>query len=1113
MQDVGLWLEKLGLGIYREAFIANDVDWAILPDLTSEDLKDLGVDLVGHRRRLLKECAAIAQSPTQAAPDPGEQSVERRQVSVLFCDMVGSTPLAAQLDPEDLREIQLRYQDAVAKAVTAQGGHIANFAGDGIVAHFGWPIATEDQAESAVRAGRAALETIAEITILGTDARLAARAAVATGTVVIGDLAGEASHQSAAVSGNAPNRASRLQDLAEAGQLLIDDRTRALLKSAFETVDLGRRQVKGIDAPVQVWRVEHEIAADSRFDAANSATGITPMVGRLGDLELMQDRWRHVVSGEGQVILLSGEAGIGKSRMIRQLYEALEAQPKSILRYQCSHYFGNVALYPVAGAMERAARFERSDGPDVKLDKLEAILSQTARPFAETVSLLGTMLNLPVETRYPALDMSPQRQLEETLLVLLEQVAALARAAPVLLVVEDLHWADPTTLDLIGRLVAAAQSQPVLLLLTFRPDFVSPWQSFPHLTNLSLNRLGRSESGRLIDQLTGGKPLPASVKAQIADKADGVPLYIEELTRTVLDAEYVVETADGYQVLGDEMDLAVPATLHDTLMARLDRQSSVKNVAQIGACIGREFSYDLLFAIAGLPEQTLRSALDQLAEVEIVFHHGKPPASRYEFKHALLRDAAYDSLLRLRKQQLHREIVRFLEAQASHDIMECAFHSAAAGMSEKAATLYLQAGREAMTAATFAEAISQLRQGLAQISRMPSGGARDRLELDLRVALGAAEMAAKGWAADAIREALDPAVPLAQALQDQLALAFSLFSIWIYHATRSEMTPALERLAALDKAARDHGSEDLQMIADTAASMNCFWIGDFPEATRRRQRVCRDYRLERHRHLVQFMNHDPYSTVLEWGGATQLWIEGFADQAAEAVAEGTSHARRLEHPFTLVHSLTLGSIALMEFGQGAQNLAQCDEANAICDDLNLPFVKIVSSDSVRGRALIALQRDEAGAELLTASVANWEAVGGRTSLGEYSSRIATALGRLGRFDAALALSDKALGHESTTGDIFYQPESHRLRAGILLAMPNANRDEALHYLNQSRDLARAAGALSFELRTATTLADCLRRDGRPREAEAALHPVFARVTEGFGTPDLLAAKALLEAVS
>ncbi|MFC6636864.1 adenylate/guanylate cyclase domain-containing protein [Sulfitobacter sediminilitoris] len=865
MSDVGIWLDGLGLGVYREAFTANEIDWNILPDLTSEDLKDLGVDLVGHRRRLLKEIATIEQSATLTDAISPEQSVERRQVSVLFCDMVGSTSLAAQLDPEDLRDIQLKYQDAVAKAVTAQGGHIANFIGDGIVVYFGWPIATEDQAESAVRAGRAALEMISEVTILGSDERLAARAAIATGTVVVGDLAGEASHQSGAISGNAPNRASRLQSLAEAGQLLIDDKTRSLLKASFETVDLGRHLFKGIHAPVQVWQVEYEVTADSRFDAARTAIGITPLVGRLGDLELMQDRWRHAVSGEGQVVLLSGEAGIGKSRMIRQLYEALETQPKSILRYQCSHYFENVALHPVAGAMERAAQFERSDGPDAKFDKLEVILMKTSRPFDETAALVGSILNLPVEERYPPLEMSPQRQLEETLLVLLEQADALAEQTPVLLIVEDLHWADPTTLDLIGRTIAAAQSKPMLVLLTFRPEFVSPWQSFPHLTNLSLNRLGQVECGILIDQLTGRKPLPSTIKEQITDKADGVPLYVEELTKTVLDAEYVIETENTYEVIGDEMDLAVPATLHDTLMARLDRQSSIKNVAQIGACIGREFSYDLLFAIAGLPEKTLRTALDQLAEVEIVFHHGRPPTSRYEFKHALLRDAAYDSLLRLRKQQLHSEIVQFLEAQASQDIMECAFHSAAAGLSQKAATLYLQAGRDAMTAATFAEAISQLRLGLAQTSKMAAGGARDRLELDLRVALGAAEMASKGWAADAIREALDPAVPLAQALQDQLALGFSLFSIWIYHATRSEMKPALEWLAALDKAAADHGSEDLQMIADTAASMNCFWIGDFPEATRRRDRVKKDYSLEGHRHLVQFMNHDPYSTVLEWG--------------------------------------------------------------------------------------------------------------------------------------------------------------------------------------------------------------------------------------------------------
>lgn len=1107
------WLEDLGLGDHAAAFAENEIDWSILPELTNEDLKDLGLNLVGHRRRLLKEIADLSAAQEKATAEPANRFAERRQVSVLFCDMVGSTSLSTQIDAEDLRDVQRKYQDAVATAVSGYGGHIASFVGDGIVVYFGWPIATENQAVQAVRAGLAALEMVSKLTVPETNVALAARAGIATGQVVVGDLTGESSHQSAAISGKAPNRAARLQELAAPGQLTIDKKTKALLGASFDLAEMGAHDLKGLSANTEVWGVKAEVLVESSFDAISAAKGIKPLVGRKADFDLIKDRWDHSVSGEGQAVFLSGEAGIGKSRMIRRLYEELEHQPKTILRYQCSQYLSNAALHPVAGTLERAAGFERADSISTKFDKLEAILQATDRDAAQTAALLGSVLNLPVADRYAPHGMTPQRQLEETLLTLLEQFIAVADTTPALIIFEDLHWADPTTLDLIGRLLVEISTRPIFLLATFRQEFDAPWPAYPHRTDLSLNRMGAAECVRLIDQLTGGKPLHDALKSQIIEKADGVPLFLEELTKAVLEGGNVVETDTGYDPVAGRVDLAIPSTIQATLMARLDRQSPVKNVAQISSCIGREFSYDVLFAIAEMSEAALRDALDQLVEIEIGYCRGTPPSSVYSFKHALLRDAAYDSLLRARKRRFHQLIVDFLEAQDTPDIIGCAYHSAAAGLAERAATYFLEAGRASMNAGTFSEAVSQLRLGLDQIPQAAGGAGRDRLELDLRVALGTAEMALKGWAADEIIEALDPAVPIAKALGDDFALGLSLFSIWIYHATRAEMEPALRWLDEMDAVAASTGNQELQMIADTAASMNLFWIGAFDKAETRRLRTLKDYDFDEHRHLVHHMNHDPRATVLQWSGATQLWCQGCAEQSLAAVDAAIAHARTLENPFSVVFALTLGSLALVESGHAARMIEQCAEASAICDEIGLPFIKMVSCESLRGRALIALKQDEEGVAVLTEATAYWEGAGGRTTYGEYTSRLATALGRLGRVDEALALNEKALQHHGASGEHWYQSETHRIHGKLLLSLPEPQVEAALKHLETAQDLAEAQGALSFVLRSGMTHAEYLADNGQTAEAKALLSPVYARFNEGFDTPELIAARTLQKRLS
>ncbi|MEM6407172.1 MAG: AAA family ATPase [Pseudomonadota bacterium] len=1113
------WLTELGLGDYVETFQENDIDWSIIPELTTDDLKDLGVTSIGLRRKFIKAVSELGTpaASSKAKPPATEatlaQQAERRQISVLFCDMVGSTSLSTQIDPEDMREVQRMYQDAVAAAVSKYGGHIANFIGDGIVVYFGWPLASENQALQAVRAGREALASVIELKIPGTDLTLSARAGIATGQVVVGDLAGEISHQSAAISGEAPNRAARLQELAGPGQLTIDVTTQRLLKSSFDLTELGAHQLKGLSTDIEVFRVDDERSIDSHFDAVSAAHGEKPFVGRQNDDELIKARWQRTLAGEGQVVLLSGEAGIGKSRMISHLSASIDEERATILRYQCAQNLVNAALHPVAAAIERSARFSRSDSLETKLEKLESALYPGERPIKETAALLSDVLKLPTEDRYPALGMSPQRQLEETLLALLEQTHALAERNPVLIIFEDLHWADPTTLDLLGRLMAEITARPIMLLATYRQEFSPPWPLDAHITQITLNRINTAQCADMIDQLTGGKPLNAEIKAQIIAKADGVPLFVEEITKTVLEAGYVFETDTSFEPVGGAVDLSIPSTIQDTLTARLDRHSPVKNIAQIGACIGREFAFEPLLATAEMPEPSLIEALVQLVQAEIVYQRGAPPLSTYIFKHALLRDAAYDSLLRNRKRQYHKQLFDFIEAQDRVDVNRAALHADAAGLAEKAASYYLQAGRAAMGAGTFSEAVSQLSLGLSQIPLADPSVDRDRAELDLRVSLGTAEMAMKGWAADEIITALDPAVPLAKTLEDDFALGLSLFSIWIYHATRADMVTAQQWLSEMDAVVANSDNTDLQMIADTAASMNYFWVGAFDKAEERRVRTIRDYEAPKHRHLVQYMNHDPYATVHQWGGATQLWCQGFPDQAMEAAAEALSHARTLESPFSVIFALTLGSISLIEAGQGRRMLAQCEEASAICDEIGLPFIKIVSCNSLKGRALIALGEDAEGLPTLTESTAMWEAVGGKTTYGEYTTRLATALGRLGRFDEAFESSNRALAHQAETGEIWYQPESHRIHGTLLLQAPAPNKAQGVAYLEQALTLAKAKGALSFELRAATSLARLKREAGNGLEAEQLLAPVYDQFTEGFDTPDLQAAKMLLEKVS
>ena len=700
--------------------------YSVLRDLTDQDLKDLGV-VLGDRRKILRAIselagAAPATSQVHAVTEPRPQdSAERRQVTVMFSDLVGSTALSARMDPEDLREVISAYQKCVAETVGRFGGFVAKYMGDGVLVYFGYPQAHEDDAERAVRAG---LELIAAASSLKTHAALQTRVGIATGLVVVGDLIGSGASQEQAIVGETPNLAARLQTMAESNSVVIAESTRRLLGNLFELEELGAKNLKGVEGPVRAWAALRPASVESRFEAMH-ASALTELVGREEELELLLRRWSRAKTGEGQVVLLSGEPGIGKSRLTAALLERIAAEPHTRLRYFCSPQHTDSALYPIISQMERASGFTHNDTAQAKLDKLDALLALSSTKRND-VALLAEMLSLPNDGRYPALELAPQQRRQRTIEALTAQMEALSRQRPVLMIFEDAHWADPTSLEAFSRAVDRTRTLGVLLIVTYRSDFEPPWIGRPHVTALTLNRLGERDIAAIIDGVTGNKSLPSSIRQDIVERTDGIPLFVEEMTKAVLEAggEEGAERA----VAGiPSSSIAVPATLHASLMARLDRLGPAKEVSQIGAAIGREFSYTLLEAVAGKPKAELALALDRLVAAGLLFRQGLPPQATYLFKHALVQDAAYGTLLREPRRALHARIAetiesRFVEiAESQPELL--ARHYTEAGLIEKAVSLWGKAGQRSLERSATLEAVAQLTRALDQIAALPATSA------------------------------------------------------------------------------------------------------------------------------------------------------------------------------------------------------------------------------------------------------------------------------------------------------------------------------------------------------------------------------------------------------
>jgi class 3 adenylate cyclase/predicted ATPase len=1119
--DVVVWLRGLGLGKYEAAFRENEIDETVLPSLTHENLKELGVTALGHRLKLLEAISALsvdtgaktppadATMPSSAESARSEDRAERRQVTVMFSDLVGSTALSARMDPEDLREVVSAYQKCVSDVVRHFGGFVAKYLGDGVLVYFGYPEAHEDDAERAVRAG---LELVAAVSDLKTRTTLQTRVGISTGLVVVGDLIGSGASQEQAIVGETPNLAARLQSIAEPNSVVIAESTRKLVGNLFELENLGAKDLKGIAEPVRAWAALRPASVESRFEALH-ASGLTELVGREEELEILLRRWSKAKSGEGQVVLLSGEAGVGKSRLTAALLERIATEPHTRLRYFCSPQHTDSVLYPIIGQMERAAGFGHDDPAQARLDKLDTLLAQTSTA-PEDAALLAEMLSLTNDGRYPALALSPQQRRQRTLEALTAQMRALSRQNPVLMIFEDVHWTDPTSLEAFGRAVDQLRALSVLLIVTFRADFEPPWIGRPHVTALTVNRLAQRDIEAMIDNVVGNKRLPASIRQDIIERTDGIPLFVEEMTKAVLEtgSESVAEQTAAAVPLHA---LAVPASLHASLMARLDRLGPAKEVAQIGSAIGREFSHALLAAVVRKPERELQSALDRLDQAGLLFRQGVPPHANYLFKHALVQDAAYGTMLRSRRQRLHGEIASTLE-EAFPEIVETqpeilARHCAEAGLDEKAQKYWRTAGEQAVRQASNREAIGHFRQALALNEKLPPDVGRSRTELAILSQLGPALMSVHGWSAPEVGVVFERAEDLARQLENSVDLAPPLAGLWLFHTARGQFSRASEITNELFNVARTLDDPDILLQAHHCAWPIRWFRGEIGDAKAHTDAGLNLYDEDRHaRHRFLYLGHDPAVCALSIKSILQ-WLLGYPTQGAQLERDAIDLARRLQHAPSLAHALMFVCQGQTARNDPAAAMNTATELLTLSEEHGLSQTRAFALVYL-GWAIGQTKDVARGVQCLEEALAVFKGLGLRSNLCLAICLFAETYFTGGRYESAMDQVNQAITTSSETGDRWCLPLTYMTHAR-LLQQTDPNADAAEASLRMALQTARQQKAKSWELRVAMSMARLWRDQGKRQQARELLAPVYGWFTEGFDTRDLKEAKALLDTLS
>jgi class 3 adenylate cyclase/predicted ATPase len=1087
--DIATWLGDLGFGQYAAAFSDNDVTAEVLPHLTAEDLRDLGVGSVGHRRKLLTAIAALREAeagpPTVAAEleaRPAVHAAERRQLTILFCDLVGSTALAATLDPEDMREVIRAYQDCCAGVIARFDGHVARFMGDGVLAYFGYPVAHEDDAERAVRA---ALDLVAAVGKLSSrqGVFLQLRVGIATGMVVVGDLVGHGAAQEQAVVGETPALAARLQSEAAPDQVLISARTQLLIGGLFECADAGRLVLKGFAKPVQAWRVVGESATGDRF-AARHAASLTDLVGREREIELLLDRWALACNGEGQAALLSGEPGIGKSRIAQALRERIAGTPHVRMHHSCSPHHTNSALFPIVGRLEHAAGFNRDDTVAAKVAKLERLVGCGEGDGPEATPVFAALLGLLPEDQLAALGLGAEQQKAKTFQALVAQLETIARTQPVLMIFEDVQWIDPTTSELLGLVIDRIQTLPVLLIVTHRPDFTPPWTGHAHVTTLSLNRLSHAQRVAMIERVTGGKTLPAEVLNQIIEKTDGIPLFIEELTKTVLESGVLAEENGGYVLHGPLPPLAIPATLHDSLMARLDRLSPVKDVAQMAAAIGREFSYELLAAIVPMVEAELQKALTLLVAANIIFGRGTPPNAVYSFKHALVQDVAYEAALRRTRQQLHGRIAATLEEKfpetAAGRPELVAHHYTNAGLAAKAVEFWCRAGRLAAARSANIEARNQLEKGLELLDAIADPDERQQRELDLLVALGPPLIALEGFAAEQTVQVYRRVRELGERLGNLPAIFPALYGEWLYHAARAEHGAAQAIAVRFAALAERNQTRGLRVIAHRIAGVSHLCLGQLDDSRRHLEALLQRYTREAHRELAYRYGTDPAVSALSFLSWV-YWLQGLDERAVESRTRAIVLARELGHSHSLAHALGFGCLLDCMRGDAANAQALADAVMALGRAHRFPYW-LAAGTAAQGWCLMQRGDHAAAVDVLLDAIEQARGAAMEEFRPLFLAMLAEAHGAAGHPERGLAALDEAVARVDRSEERWIEPELHRLR-GMLLLRASNDSAQARTCFDEAVSLSRRRGATAWERRAAKSRDDLATQ--RPSESELA----------------------------
>jgi class 3 adenylate cyclase/predicted ATPase len=1065
-----------------------------------------------QRAPLHQEQPAKSAQPSTASRTP---EAERRQLTVMFCDLVDSTPLSGQLDPEDYRDMVRAYHNVCTEVIQRYEGHIAQLLGDGLLIYFGYPQAHEDDAHRAVRTGLGILAAMEDLhTRLQQGVQLALRVGIHTGLVVVGAM-GSGDRQEHLALGETPNIAARIQGLAAPNTIAISEVTYQLIQGYFACEALGVQTLRGVAKPLNVYRVLTASGAQNRLEIVSSR-GLTPLVGREQEVSLLLERWAQVKDGHGQVVLLTGDAGIGKSRLVHMLKEHIAQEPHT--RWECRSvsYYQHTALYPLTDLFQRTLQWQSDETPEEKLGKLAQTLSQYRLPFEETVSLFASLLSLPItEDCYPPLALSPQRQRQKTLETLIAILLELAERQPVLFIIEDLHWTDPTTLELLNLVIEQIPTTSILTLLTCRPYFQPAWHHRSYLTEITVNRLAHTQVEHIVTGMTDGKTFPAEVLQQILAKTDGVPLFVEEITKSLL-ATGQLKAVDGhYELVGALSMLAIPATLQDSLMARLDRLVTAKAVAQYAAVIGRQFPYAWLQAVSPWDEAMLQRELGRLVEAEIVYQRGVPPQATYVFKHALIQDAAYESLLKSTRQSYHQRLAQVLETQfpetAETQPELLAYHCTAAGLTAQAVAGWHHAGQRAIEWSAHVEAIAHLRQGLALLATLPETPQRLQREVDMLIALGASLLATKGYAAPEVRETYTYARQLCQPLEDPQRLFPLLRGLWNYSYVRAELQTAHtlgEQLLSMAQHVQDAA---MLLAAHRALGATLLMLGAGVAAHTHFAQGMALYDPQQHR-VYAFLSGEDAGVVCASHDAWTLWYLGYPDQGLARNDEAVTLAQQSAYPFCLSFALSFAA-GFHQLRRDEHTAQEYTEASiSVATEQGFPFW-MARGSFLRGWALARQGQAQEGIEQIHQGLIAFRATGAELARPHFLAHLAEAYEIRGESEAGLTVLTEALTLADKTGERWYEAELHRLKGALLLQQSLDNQVEAESCFHHALEIARTQQAKSFELRAATSLARLWQQQGKPQDAHALLAPVYHWFTEGFDTADLQEAKALLEALT